>query len=134
MKLPRINGGTWSLEADRGKVVLLNFWATWCPPCRMETPGLVSIHNRFVNQGFSVVGVSLDDDPKAVVPEFARKYGVPYPMVVPASGFGLSDGIESLPTSLLIDRHGKVAKTYIGMVTESALSHDVEELLKEAGR
>jgi cytochrome c biogenesis protein CcmG, thiol:disulfide interchange protein DsbE len=129
--LPAIDGPEWSSREHRGQVVLLNFWATWCPPCRAETPSLVKVHNELNGRGFSVVGVSLDDDPAAVVPAFVREYRVSYPVLKP-EGFPLAGRIETLPTSLLIDRHGRIARTYTGMISESILRRDVEALLSES--
>lgn len=128
-KLTTLDGGKWSLADYRGKVVLVNFWASWCPPCRMETPDLVNVHNKYAARGFSVVGITLDETPNEDVPPFVKRYGIPYPILLPSPEVG--QNITSLPTSLLIDRSGRVAKTYHGIVTESALERDVEALLGE---
>jgi thiol-disulfide isomerase/thioredoxin len=128
LDLPALQGGQWSLAQQRGNVVLVNFWATWCPPCRMETPGLVSISNRYAGKGLTVVGVAMDDDPLRVVPPFVSRYGIPYPILLPG---GSSSSIDSLPTSLLIDRNGRVARTYSGAVDEQTLAHDIDQLLSE---
>ena len=127
--LSALDGSRWSLAEHRGKVVLVNFWATWCPPCRIETPDLVDTHNALKDRGFTVVGVSLDEDPQEAVPQFVKWYGVPYPILLPAPGVG--DQISSLPTSILLDRNGRVARTYVGIVTEAAVSKDVQALLNE---
>ncbi len=131
--LPEIGGGQWSLADHRGEVVLLNFWATWCPPCREETPGLVEIHNRYSGRGFTVVGVSMDDNPQAAVPAFAKRYGITYPLLAPSSDFGLAGSIDSIPTSILIDREGRVARTYYGAVGPDTLGADIERLLSDSG-
>ncbi len=129
--LPAVGGGEWSMAGHRGEVLLINFWATWCPPCRRETPELVDLHNRYANRGFSVVGISMDDDPASAVPEFARRYHMPYPLLAPDERFGLANQIESLPTSILVDREGRIARTYLGAVSADMLSADVEALLAE---
>lgn len=129
--LPAIGGGQWSLADHRGKVLLVNFWATWCPPCRAETPALVEIHNQFANRGFSVVGISLDDSPEHVVPEFVARYGIPYPMLAPTPDFSLANSIASIPTSLLLDGQGRVARTYYGQVSEDMLAGDIESLIAD---
>jgi thiol-disulfide isomerase/thioredoxin len=131
LDLPALKGGQWSLSEQRGKVVLVNFWATWCPPCRMETPGLVSIAKRYAGQGVEVVGISMDDAPLRAVPPFVSQYGIPYPILLPSASSPFSTSIESLPTSLLIDRNGRVARTYYGMVDERMLAHDIDQLLSE---
>lgn len=131
--LPAIGGGQWSLADHRGKVLLVNFWATWCPPCRAETPALVEVHKQFADRGFSVVGISLDDEPARVVPEFVERYGVPYPMLAPTPDFGLASSIASIPTSLLLDGQGRVARTYYGEVNEDTLADDIQSLLADSG-
>ena len=131
LDLPVLQGGQWSLSEQRGRIVLVNFWATWCPPCRMETPGLVSIAKRYAGQGVEVVGIAMDDTPLRDVPPFVSRFGIPYPILLPAASSPLSTSIENLPTSLLIDRNGRVARTYYGMVDERLLAHDIDQLLAE---
>ena len=130
--LPDLAGSPWQLSDRRGKVVLVNFWATWCPPCREETPGLVRLYRDYRSKGVVVVGISMDDDPRQAVPPFLRQYGVPYTVLVPDSGFNLAGDIESLPTTLLIDRQGRVAKVYVGAVGESEVEEELDVLLKES--
>jgi thiol-disulfide isomerase/thioredoxin len=127
--LPAIGGGDWRMAEQRGKVLLVNFWATWCPPCRRETPELVELHKRYAERGFSVVGITLDDEPERVVPEFVQKYRVPYPVLTPTAGFEMAARIESLPTTYLVDRDGRIARTYVGAVTVDALAEDIAALL-----
>src|SRR5579885_1874363 len=76
-----LGGSKWQLSAHRGDVVLVNFWATWCPPCRAETPGLVRIANRYAGKGLAVAGVDMDEGGPARVRDFVRNYGVPYPVM-----------------------------------------------------
>lgn len=127
---PDLQGRTWSLSAHRGSVVLVNFWATWCPPCRAETPGLVRVANEYRGKGLDVVGVSMDETPDPV-PAFVAKFQVPYPIIRPNMDSGPAASIESLPTSLLIDREGRVAQRYVGMVDEGDLTRDIDRLLAE---
>ncbi len=129
LDLDVLQGGKWSLSGQRGKVVLVNFWATWCPPCRMETPGLVSIAKRYAGQGVEVVGVAMDDTPRRDVPPFITRFGIPYPILLPSAS--IVSSVDSLPTSLLIDRSGRVARTYYGMVDEGTLARDIDRLLSE---
>ena len=126
-----LSGGRWTLSAHRGQVVLVNFWATWCAPCREETPGLIRLAKDYRSRGLSVAGITQDDNPAAVVPAFIRNYGVIYPVLLPDSTFVLGNEIDSLPTTFLIDRQGRVAKTYVGSVSESVFRADVGLLLGE---
>ncbi len=131
LDLPALKGGQWSLSEQRGKIVLVNFWATWCPPCRAETPGLVSIAKQYAGRGVEVVGIAMDDSPLRAVPPFVSQFGIPYPILLPSASSPFSTSIENLPTSLLIDRNGRVARTYYGMVDERLLAHDIDQLLLE---
>jgi len=130
LRLPDLNGQTWKLSDRRGKVVLINFWATWCPPCRYETPALVSLANDYRSKGLEVAGISLDDEGEDVVRDFARKYQVSYPILMSGDS-GVGSEISSLPTTLLLDRKGRLAKTYFGLLREPEVRRDVERLLAE---
>ncbi len=125
-------GGVWRLSDHRGEVVAINLWATWCGPCRDEIPALVRLVRELGPRGFAVVGVSLDSgDREAKVREFGNRYGVSYPIAFPDAMSQMSAGLEGIPTTLLVDRRGRVAKTYVGEVRESVLRTDVETLQTE---
>ena len=111
--------------------MLVNFWATWCPPCRQETPDLVALQKRYGSRGFTVVGISMDTNADEVVPDFVRKFKVNYPTLVPAPGSALADAIDSLPTSFLVDRNGRVANSFIGQISTEELAGQIEALLSE---
>lgn len=129
--LPKLEGGSWKLSDHRGQVVLVNFWATWCPPCRQETPGLVELAQHYSPKGLVIAGVSLDEGGADPVRSFVHEFHVPYTILVPPPDSPYLSGIESLPTSILIDRTGRVAKTYMGAVREATFAKDVERLLAE---
>ncbi len=128
--MPDLNGATWNLSARRGRVTLVNFWASWCPPCRQETPGLVRMANDYRSRGFDVAGISMDDS-DAPVRRFVQTYHVPYPILLPPANSPLASAIQSLPTTFLIDRQGRVAKVYDGAVGEGELRSDIDRLLAE---
>lgn len=128
--LKGIETGEWDFAAQRGKVVLVNYWATWCPPCRIETPGLVSIANEYTPRGVVMVGVSLDED-LSDIPPFVASYEIPYQIVLPGDDPNIDpDGI-ALPTTFLYDKNGRLAKKYTGIVLASTLRSDIETLLSE---
>ena len=128
--LQDIDGKRWSLAEQRGRVVLVNYWATWCPPCREETPGLVRLANEYRGKGVEVAGISLDED-LAAVREFVAEYHISYPILLPSNAANLTTTIESIPVSLLYDRQGRLAKRYVGALSEANLRRDVEQLLAE---
>ena len=127
----QLNGGRWKLADHRGEIVLINFWATWCPPCRQETSGLVKLSNDYRAKGVAVLGISFDEGGTEAIQAFVHKFQLPYPvgMVDPASSWALA--VESLPTTIFIDRDGRVAKTYMGAVRESVFQADIDRLLAE---
>lgn len=130
----RLNGykgeGAFSLADAKGKVLLINYWATWCGPCRFETPGLVNINNEFKNENFALIGVTVDDDLTAV-PSFIGEYGINYRIMLPGFDSNVNTGNMKLPTSFLYDKNGNLAKKYDGIVLESTLRSDIKSLLAE---
>jgi len=116
--LSDLNGRPWTLKDLKGKVVLLNFWATWCPPCRKEMPDLESLYQQFEAQGLLVLGVS-DDDPDKVR-EFVQKQGTTYPVLLdPGSRVNHLLQIEGIPKTFVFDREGKIVSQSIDMRTKS---------------
>lgn len=126
------NGRAIRLSEFRGQVVVLNFWATWCNPCRVEIPWFIDFQKTYKSQGFSVIGVSLDENGWGAVQPFMSQQGINYPVVIGgdqvAQTFG---GVESLPTTLIIDRHGRVAATHFGLVNRSVYDNDIQSVLSE---
>jgi peroxiredoxin len=113
-----IDGAKYDLKEKRGKVLLLNIWATWCPPCRAETPDLVKLHEKYKGRGFEVVGVSIDEAGNAQqVRTFAKDYKVSYPVVYDPDG-KIADMFATaiIPTSALVDRNGRITWIMQGMV------------------
>jgi len=126
---PDLDGKPWSLENERGNVVLVNFWATWCPPCRQETPDLVHVANQYQAKGLSVVGISMDEGNGDVIRRFVDEYRIPYRVV--RAGTQQSFPVQALPTTFLIDRRGRIANRYEGAVSEAALKANLDALLAE---
>lgn len=129
--LTDLNGQPLNLATYRGKVVLLDFWATWCVPCRSEIPHFVQFQNDYRDQGFQVIGVSMDDDAKPVVP-FYQQFKMNYPVALGneklAESYG---GILGLPVTFLIDRNGRIAAKYVGAVDISTIENAVKALLQQ---
>lgn len=121
-------GGNWNFAEKRGKVLLVNYWATWCGPCRYETPGLVNLSEEFKDRDFEIVGVTVDENLKAV-PPFIKSYNISYPILLPGNDPNLGLGGMTLPTTFLYDKQGRLAKKYTGMVLESTFRSDIEDLL-----
>lgn len=110
-----MDGKTVSLEAERGKVVLLNFWATWCGPCRMEVPDLVELQKKYDGR-LQVIGLVVDDDDEEAVRSFAKRYAINYPVAMATDEMRFQfGGIPALPTSFLIDAQGRTVQKHIGL-------------------
>jgi peroxiredoxin len=126
------DGRTIQLSAFRGRVVVLNFWATWCNPCRVEIPWFTDFQRRYQNRGFCVIGVSLDEDGWSAVRPFISRHGVNYPIVLGGDRVTQAyEGLESLPTTLIIDRNGRVAATHVGLVSKDVYEKNIETVLSE---
>ena len=124
------NGEKWKFEDERGKVIVVNYWATWCGPCRFEMPGLVNTAKEFEGKDVEFVGVTVDNDLSLVVP-FIKEYKITYPILLPGNDPNVGTGGMKLPTTFLYDKNGKLAKKYTGIVLESTLKSDIEDLLQE---
>jgi cytochrome c biogenesis protein CcmG/thiol:disulfide interchange protein DsbE len=134
LDLPRLDGTPWRLSDQKGKVVLLNFWATWCLPCLEETPALVEMSKRYGAAGLVVAGIAMDEEGSVVVERFVRRHGIPYAILLPSSQsrMTLSSSLQGLPTSVLLDRELRIAKTYTGAFSKSTFNKDIANLLKES--
>ena len=110
------NGQTVRLSDYKGKVVLLDFWATWCGPCKIEIPWFMEFEQQFKDRGFAVLGVSMDDDGWKVVNPYVKNMKINYRVLLGNDQVGaLYGGLDSLPTTFLIDRQGKIVARHIGI-------------------
>jgi peroxiredoxin len=124
------DGKTVHLSQYRGKVVLLDFWATWCDPCRLEIPWFIDLQRKNKDRGFEVLGVSMDDEGWEVVKPFMKSVGMNYRVVIGNDETTqLYGGVDSLPSTFLIDRQGKIAAIHIGLASRKVFEDGVEELL-----
>jgi cytochrome c biogenesis protein CcmG/thiol:disulfide interchange protein DsbE len=132
--LRTLDGERVSLERLRGEVVLVNFWATWCPPCRLEMPGFQSVYEDYEGRGFTVVGLATDVGGSAGVEDFVRQTRITYPVAMASEDVRMQyGGVDALPQSFLLDRQGRVRKIVSGVFSEGALRTLVDELLAEEG-
>lgn len=132
-----LDGKSFDVSAEKGNVVLLNVWATWCGPCRVEIPELQALHNKYGARGFKVVGVSLDENGDAEVKKFIAENKVTYPIAIDAEG-RVANVLRTtvLPTSVLIGRNGRIVWRKIGPVLPNetaALDTLIEKTLKSSG-
>jgi peroxiredoxin len=125
------NGATVKLSDYRGKVVLLNFWATWCGPCKIEIPWFMDFEQKYKDQGFAVLGVSMDEDGWDAVKPYISTKKINYRVVMGDDSTGnLYGGIDSLPSTFVIDRDGKVASVHIGLVSKKDYEVEILHLIE----
>ena len=134
-----LQGKDVSLASLKGKVVLVNFWATWCEPCQVEIPWMIAFQKKYADKGFTLLGVAMDEEGKSVVDPYVQKTqfdvdGHPttmnYPIVLGDDDLaGKFGGLLGLPTTYVVTREGKVAKRYIGLATEADLDKLIQSLL-----
>jgi thiol-disulfide isomerase/thioredoxin len=127
--LPDLQGKRESLSSYKGKLILLDFWATWCDPCREEIPELKNLYAKYRDRGFVIVGVALDFDGKASVAPFVREAAIGYPVLL---GEGLAPPgyeVSGIPTAYLIDRRGLIVRRFVGPQTFEDFVPDIEKYL-----
>jgi cytochrome c biogenesis protein CcmG/thiol:disulfide interchange protein DsbE len=123
------------LSSYKGRVVLLDFWATWCTGCKKEIPWYMEFQDKYKKDGLSAVGVSMDEDGWNSVRPFLREHKINYPIVIGNwDTMTKSFGFDSMPATLLIDRGGRIADTHVGMVDKAAFEREIQTLLKEPAK
>jgi cytochrome c biogenesis protein CcmG/thiol:disulfide interchange protein DsbE len=127
--LKDINGKEVSLSDFKGKVVILDFWATWCGPCRSEIPDFIALQKKYGGKGLQVIGISVDKD-KNALSKFYKDNGMNYPVALTdgavESKYG---GIRGIPTTFIIDKSGKIVKKYVGATSKEQFEGDIKPLL-----
>ena len=128
--LKNAKGETVDLAKMKGKAVVVNFWATWCGPCKAEIPGFLKVHDKYKKKGLEIVGISLDEKGWSVVKPFIDKYKMTYPVVLDDGQIAAKYGdIRSIPTSFFVDRKGNIIDSHIGYMSEEDFEAKVKKLL-----
>jgi peroxiredoxin len=128
--LTALDGKTMKLSDFRGKAVLLNFWATWCEPCKIEMPWFIDLQKKYASQGLQVLGVAMDDAGPGEISSFAQKMGVNYPVLLGKEEVGAEyGGLEYLPSTFYINRDGKILDHVFGLVSKSEIETNIQKAL-----
>jgi len=139
-KLATLNGQEFNLSDFKGKVILLNFWGTWCPPCRKEIPDLIKLQSKHNQDGLEIVGITLNSGSASAIQKFADKKNINYTILTDIDddetylvtlkyGRAVGQQISAVPTTLIIDREGYIVKGYIGPRSEEVFYEDLKEYL-----
>jgi len=114
----------------KGSIVIIDFWATWCPPCREEIPHFVELYNQYKDQGLEIIGVSMDQNPQRVIPGFIEKNNINYTILFGEDKvYDLYGGINAIPTTFIVDKEGNLVRKYIGYKEKGVFEQDIKELL-----
>lgn len=125
-----IHGNRKSLSDFKGKVVILDFWATWCPPCRKEIPHFIELYDDYKERGLEIIGVALDENGEEKVRSFSDENSINYTVLLGNREVSeLYGGIFSIPTTFIIDREGRIRKKYIGYRDKSVFENNIREIL-----
>ena len=126
------NGATVRLSDYKGKVLVLDFWATWCGPCKIEIPWFIEFEQTYKDKGFAVIGVSMDEEGWSIVKPYIQERKVNYRILLGNEQVGqLYGGVDSLPTTFLIDRAGRIAGTHVGLETgKDGFQNEINRLLE----
>ena len=128
--LETLDGQNMRLSDLRGKAVLLNFWATWCGPCKIETPWLVELQKQYGAEGLQVIGVAMDDSGKDDIEKFAKDMGVNYPVLLGKEAVGDAyGGVPALPETFFIGRNGKIVDRIIGLKGRGEIEDSIKKAL-----
>jgi peroxiredoxin len=129
--LESLDGKSMRLSDLRGKAVLLNFWATWCEPCKIEMPWFVELQNEYGSQGLQVVGVAMDDSSKEEIARFAKEMGVNYPILIGKEAVGEDyGGVPALPESFFISRDGRIVNRIMGLRGRGEIEDSIKKALE----
>ena len=133
-QLAALDGKPLKLSDYHGKAILLNFWATWCEPCKIEMPWFVDLQKKYGPQGLQVLGVAMDDASPKDIAEFAQKLGVNYPIVIGKEEVGTQyGGVQFLPSTFYITRDGKILDHVFGLVSRSEIEANIQKALGQSG-
>jgi len=128
--LPDINGKPFHFASVKGKVVILDFWATWCPPCRAEIPHFNELSDQYKKQGLEVIGISLDQGGPQAVKNFTKTTRIDYPILMGNSDItNKYGGVRGIPTTFIIDRKGKIVEKFVGYRDKETFEVVIQKLL-----
>lgn len=130
--LNTVDGKPVKLSQFQGKIVVLNFWASWCPPCRKEIPDLIAAQNQYRDRGVEIFGVAVDGDQPEKIEAFAKKNGINYTIALDNGQLFEAWGGSAIPLTFFIDRKGRIRERFDGLITPEELNDRLEQMLSES--
>ena len=143
--LEDLSGKKVSLADYKGKALLINFWATWCGPCKVETPWLVDLRNQYASKGFEILGISAEGDDlapsdkegwardKTAIGDFVQRMHMPYPVLIDGDSLAKPyGGLDAMPTSFFVDRSGKIVAATMGITSKDDIEENIQKALKSS--
>jgi len=129
--LVSLDGEEYTLSSLKGQVVIIDFWATWCPPCRNSIPTFMKLYEKYNERGFTILGIGLDDEEALI--NFKNQMNIPYPILVGSNELAKAYGVSGIPKTIFIDKKGSIRKTQVGFAPELESQFDalVDSLLNE---
>ena len=120
---------SFNISSLAGKIVIIDFWATWCPPCRMQIPVLISVYKNYQSKGVEIIGISLDRNDKKAVLDFIKQNNIPYTILEAQEDILKTFDIQGIPTAVILGKDGAVIKKHVGFIEEKALVEEIEKVL-----
>lgn len=135
LMLETLNGESIALDEQDGRVLLINFWATWCAPCRKEIPDLKDLYSDLEQEGLTIIGVALDREGREVVAPFAEEHAINYPIVIDTEGTAEAEfgPIPGLPTTVLVTPEGQITKRVVGIFPTDEMKSTLRDMLNASG-
>lgn len=119
------------LESNRGKVVVVDLWATWCPPCKKEIPGFINLYSKYKDKGVEIIGIAFDENGEVALPPFIKTMGINYPVYLEGKDVAKSYELRAFPTTLIYDKSGKIAYKHVGYASEEDFDKEISALLNK---
>ncbi|MBE7446472.1 MAG: TlpA family protein disulfide reductase [Planctomycetia bacterium] len=122
------------LDGNKGKVVVVDLWASWCPPCKKEIPGFINLYKKYKDKGVEIIGVALDENGSETVPPFVKKTGINYPVYLGGNDIASQYSLNAYPTTIIYSKNGKIANKHVGYVSEEEFDEELSKLLENKTR
>jgi len=119
------------IQSNKGKVVIVDLWATWCPPCVKEIPGFISLYKKYEDHELEIIGIAFDEKGSKTVPPFVSKMGINYPVYLAGKGIDSTYNLRAFPTTIIYDKAGNLTSRHVGYLPKKTFDNEISELIKK---